>query len=73
MISWFYFSFTERSFVSIIEPTSKLVSVLNRKKQDPRMATDTVYDIVIPSLIIAGLFIGNAFVFLIIMRYRNKR
>lgn len=59
--------------MSIIEPTSKLVSILNRKKTDPNMATDTVYDIVIPSLIIAGLFIVNAFVFVIIMRYRNRR
>lgn len=52
------------------------VSRFNHSKPTPKMAgnyTDMLYDVIIPSLVIAGLFVVNAVVFLVIMRYRSKR
>lgn len=41
-------------------------------KQNPNEA-DAIYDILIPLLIMIGLFVVNGFILMIIWRYRKKR
>lgn len=69
-----YFFFLEKA--SIVQSDIVTVSRFNHSKHNPKMAenyTDMLYDVLIPSLVIAGLFVLNAAVFLVIMRYRSKR
>ncbi|KAL0848906.1 hypothetical protein ABMA28_013308 [Loxostege sticticalis] len=42
-------------------------------KLPPHQQPDMIVDIVIPSLLIAALFIGNAFIVLIIYKYRKRK
>lgn len=62
---------TESSSITSVPPDIEGSPSWNSAKI--KMAeTDTLYDIVIPTLIIIGLLVVNAFIFLIILRHRNK-
>ncbi|XP_045510960.1 uncharacterized protein LOC123705910 [Colias croceus] len=64
-----------------IEETTPSVVVANNSSQEavdkdtklPHNEGNMIVDIVIPSLLIAALFIGNAFIVLIIYKYRKRK
>ncbi|OWR43099.1 hypothetical protein KGM_211830 [Danaus plexippus plexippus] len=47
--------------------------VTDKETKLPHNEANMIVDIVIPSLLIAALFIGNAFIVLIIYKYRKRK
>lgn len=66
--------FAEKETVHIaVDNNFTRQGIANDTKIPPHDEPNMIVDIVIPSLLIAALFIGNAFIVLIIYKYRKRK
>lgn len=71
----FFFTFVEHTTVKTKKEDPFITQLWKQNRLGGRKGdqADILYDIFIPSILIVGLLIVNAFILLIIWRYRQKR